>query len=163
MTDSTHTLPTVVVPDGCAGDRRWFYGGGVHTWKVTAADTNGAFMLFEDEMDKGKCTPLHTHPAEETMYLVEGRVRMHLAGTDHDIDSGGVVVAPRGVPHAFLVLSDTARVLWLHTPATCEGFYLAASEPYDEHAEHVVDFDRVRAAGQSAGGIDIIGPPPFAP
>jgi quercetin dioxygenase-like cupin family protein len=162
MTESIHISPRPIARTAGECERRWFYGGGIHTWKVTAADSDGSFLLFEDEMDQGKTTPLHTHPADETMYVVEGQIRMHLDGTDHDVDAGGVAVAPRGVPHAFLVLSATARVLWLHTPATCEAFYLAASEPYDEAGEHVVDFDRVRAAGQSAGGIDIIGPPPFA-
>ena len=162
MTESTHTAPLTVIRDAGGGERRWFYGGGIHTWKVTAADTDGTFLLFEDEMDRGKCTPLHTHPAEETMYVIEGAIRMHLDGSDHDLTAGGVAVSPRGVPHAFLVLSDTARVLWLHTPGTCEGFYLAASEPYDPDADHVVDFDRVGAAARSAGGIEILGPPPFA-
>lgn len=142
---------------------RWFHGGGVHTWLATAADTGGTFLLFEDEMDRGKCTPLHTHPADETMYVVEGDVRMHLDGEEHDVTSGGIAFAPRGVPHAFMVTSDLARVLWLHTPATCEGFYLAASEPLTASTQRVVDFDRVRAAAAQAGGIEILGPPPFAP
>jgi quercetin dioxygenase-like cupin family protein len=140
---------------------RWFYGGGVHTWKLTAEDTGGAFLLFEDAMDRGKATPLHTHPADETMYVLEGDIRMHLDGAEHDVSAGGIAFAPRGVPHAFLVTSDVARVLWLHTPATCQGFYLAASEPLTETTERIVDMGRVQAAAQSAGGIDIIGPPPF--
>ena len=40
------------------GERRWFYGGGMHTWKATAQETGGAFLLFEDRMDQGKMTPL---------------------------------------------------------------------------------------------------------
>jgi len=143
--------------------QRWFYGGGVHTWLATEADTGGTFLLFEDSMDRGKRTPLHTHPADETMYLIEGELLMHLDGREHRVRTGGLVVAPAGVPHAFLVTSETARVLWLHTPGTCEAFYRTASEPLTAATERVVDLDRVRQAAQSAGGIEILGPPPFAP
>lgn len=44
------------------GERRWFFGGGLHIWKATAEETGGAFLLFEDRMDHGKVTPLHLHP-----------------------------------------------------------------------------------------------------
>lgn len=157
---STIPIPPLVRNSG-EFERRWFYGGGVHEWKVTAADSGGSFLLFEDVMERGKRTPLHTHPVEETMYVLDGELTMHLDGVDHVVSTGGVVIAPRGVPHAFLVTSETARVLWLHTPGTCEGFYLAASEPLSDTTSCVVDLDRIRSAALTAGGIDILGPPPF--
>lgn len=154
------TIPPLVRNSEDA-ERRWFYGGGVHEWKVRAADSGGAFLLFEDTMERGKRTPLHTHPVEETLYVLAGELTMHLDGVEHLVSTGGVVIAPRGVPHAFLVTSETARVLWLHTPGTCEAFYLEASEPLSDSTPRVVDLDRIRAAAVTAGGIDIVGPPPF--
>lgn len=147
------------------GDRRWFYGGGMHTWKATAQETGGAFLLFEDRMDKGKMTPLHTHPqSDETMYVLEGEILMHMDGREHRIGADGLAVAPRGVPHAFLVLSATARLLCLHTPGSCEAFYRGASVPVDPDGPvpGSVDFARVRASAERNGGIEILGPPPFA-
>ncbi len=147
------------------GESRWFYGGGVHTWKATADETGGAFLLFEDRMDRGKMTPLHTHPdSDETMYVLEGEILFHLDGDEHRIAAGGLAVAPRGVPHAFLVTSEVARLLCLHTPGCCEAFYRDASEPVDASAPAtgVVDFGRVRASAAKNGGIEILGPPPFA-
>jgi len=160
---TTVSAPVPIVRSEQEGDRRWFYGGGVHTWKVTAAETAGAFFLFEDRMDRGKVTPLHTHPEDETMYLLEGEILMHLAGAEHRIAAGGLAVAPRGVPHAFLVLSDTARLLCLHTPGSCQAFYWGASEPVsaDRDAAGTVDFSRVQASAADNGGIEILGPPPF--
>lgn len=156
------TLPPTVRA-ATEGERRWFFGGGVHTWKATAAETAGAFLLFEDEMDGGKATPLHTHPeSDETMYVLEGEILMHIDGRDYPIGAGGLAVAPRGVPHAFLVTSDRARLLCLHTPGSCESFYRDASEPMVESAgPGLVDFDRVRASAQRNGGIELLGPPPF--
>jgi quercetin dioxygenase-like cupin family protein len=135
----------------------------VHTWKVTAEDSAGAFLLFEDSLVRGKGTPLHTHPTDESMIVLEGEILMHLDGVEHRIAAGGIAVAPRGLPHAFLVLSETARLLCLHTPGTCEAFYLGASEPLAEgETSGEVDFGRVMASAQRHGGIEILGPPPFA-
>ena len=147
------------------GDRRWFAGGGLHTWKATSEETGGAFLLFEDRMDQGKTTPLHTHPeSDETMYVLEGEIVVHMAGREHRLGAGGLAVAPRGVPHAFLVLSTTARLLCLHTPGCGQAFYWGASEPVDADGPvpASVDFARVQASAERNGGIEILGPPPFA-
>ena len=146
------------------GERLWFYGGGVHIWKVTAADSGGAFLLFEDVMSRGKITPLHTHPqVDETLYMLEGEILIHIDGEERRLESGGVAMAPRGVPHAFLVTSETARILFLETPGSSETFYRGASEPATTELEIAapVDFARVRASAERNGGIEILGPPPF--
>ena len=159
----TATVPPVVRADD-DGERRWFFGGGHHTWKVRAAETNGAFFLFEDRMEQGKMTPLHTHPeADETMYMLEGEILMHLDGREHRVAAGATVMAPRGLPHAFMVLSPVARMLCLHTPGSAEAFYWGASEPDSgDGAPKPVDLDRIRASAVQHGGIELLGPPPFA-
>ena len=159
----TATVPPVVRADD-DGERRWFLGGGHHTWKVRAAETNGAFFLFEDRMEQGKMTPLHTHPeADETMYMLEGEILMHLDGREHRVAAGATVMAPRGLPHAFMVLSPVARMLCLHTPGSAEAFYWGASEPDSgDGAPKPVDLDRIRASAGQHGGIELLGPPPFA-
>ena len=158
-----------LVRSGEEGARRWFYGGGLHIWKATAEETDGAFLLFEDRMDHGKVTPLHTHPdSDETMIVLEGEIRMHLDGQEHTVTAGGIASAPRGVPHAFLVSgADGARLLCLHTPGCCQAFYWDASEAVaDGDARDPsggpVDMARVQASAARNGGIEILGPPPFA-
>jgi quercetin dioxygenase-like cupin family protein len=168
---STSTSAAAVIRAQGEGERRWFFGGGVHTWKVRPHESNGAFLLFEDSMAGGKATPLHTHPdSDETAVVLEGEILMHVDGTDHRVAAGGIAVVQRGVPHAFLVVSDSAKILFLHTPGCCEAFYWGASEPLtgpdegedDSSVDGVVDFDRVRASAQAHGGIELLGPPPFA-
>lgn len=161
----TNTTIPAIIRAADEGERRWFYGGGVHTWKATADETGGAFLLFEVTMEKGKTTPLHTHPdSDESMFMLDGEILMHVAGHEHRIGPGGLAVAPRGVPHAFMVVSDSARLLCLHTPGCCEAFYLDASEPLTAESElpGVVDFELIGASAQRNGGIEILGPPPFA-
>jgi hypothetical protein len=88
---------------------------------------------------------------------------VHIDGEEHRVGPRGLAVAPRGVPHAFLVVSETARVLTLQTPGTAEAFYRGASEPAngDTDPSGPVDFDRVRASAERSGGMQVVGPPPF--
>lgn len=157
------SVGTITVRAREDAEKRWFYGGAVHTWLVREEDTGGAYFLHEEEMSAGKMTPLHTHPADETMLVLEGEIVMHIAGVDHDLRAGGVAVAPRDVPHAFMVVSPTARLLCLHTPGCCQSFYMGASEPLSAETDRVVDADRVRCSGETNGGIAFVGPPPFQP
>jgi quercetin dioxygenase-like cupin family protein len=146
------------------GERFWFYGGGVFTVKTTAEESHGSLFMFEDDMVKGKVTPLHIHPdEEETIYVLEGELLVHSDGENHPLQAGGVVMAPRGVPHAFMVTSDTARILTILVPGRAEAFYRGASEPATAEvvASGAVDFDRVRQSGETNGGLKILGPPPF--
>ena len=150
------------------GERRWFFGGGLHIWKATADDTDGAVLLFEDRMDHGDGTPLHLHPdSDETMVVLEGEILMHLGGEELTVGAGGIASAPRGVPHAFKVSgADGARLLCLHTPGCCQAFYWDASEPVATGDSRgigsgPVDMGRVQASAKKNGGIEIIAPPPF--
>ena len=160
---STSTAVPVVRQDG-EGERLWFYGGGVHTWKATEKETGGAFILFEAVMSRGKVTPLHTHPCDETMIVLEGELLVHLQGKEHRVGRNGVLMAPRGVPHAFMVISETARMLVLETPGGSEAFYRGASVPATEAvlAAAPVDMARIQQSAKDNGGIEIVGPPPFA-
>jgi quercetin dioxygenase-like cupin family protein len=151
------------VRDSGEGERRWFSGGGAHTWLATAEETGGAFLLFEFAGDQGKVTPIHIHPtSDETFYILDGEVLLDLDGKRRSLSAGGVAVVPRGVPHAFMVASTTTRFLTLQTPGTDEAFYRLASEPAPVGSKPIpVDFDRVRAAAEETGAIQILGPPPF--
>ena len=153
---------TPIIRGADEGEQRWFYGGALLTWKATSTETNGAFSLWEASMVRGKVTPLHTHPADETMYLLEGEILMHMDGQEHRVGAGGLVFAPRGVPHAFMVLSEVARLITIHTPGSCEAFYYGASEPIGADGSGPVDFDRIYSSAKENGGIEILGPPPFA-
>ena len=148
------------------GEHRWFAGGGVFTMKATAAETGGAFLLFEDRVARGKTTPLHRHPGEdELIYVLDGELLVHLAGEEHRVGKGGLLFAPRGVAHAFLVTSETAHLLCLQTPGTGEPFYRLASEPAvsPSDAARPADMGRLRAAATESGLLEVLGPPPFIP
>jgi quercetin dioxygenase-like cupin family protein len=157
-------LVSIVRAEG-EGEKLWFYGGGIHTWLATSAETGGAFLLFDDVMTRGKTTPLHSHPqVDETLYVLEGEILVHVDGREQRLGIGSMAMVPRGVPHAFLVTSESARLLTLETPGSSEAFYRGASEPLTPTLEATapVDFERVRTSAARNGGIEILGPPPFA-
>ena len=153
---------TATVRESGEGERRWFCGGGLITWKATAEETGGAFLMFEDQLDAGKVTPLHRHPdADETFYLLDGEILLDIDGQQRLLHAGGLAVLPRGVPHAFMVTS-AGRMLCMQTPGNGEAFYQLASEPAPPGSPPApVDFDRIREAAMQTGAIEILGPPPF--
>src|SRR3954452_5494332 len=80
------------------GEKRWFYGGGLHTWKATAEETNNAFLCFEDHITEGKMTPVHTHPeADEVFYVLEADIVVHVEGDEMAAGPGGFAMVARGV------------------------------------------------------------------
>src|SRR5258708_9039825 len=109
------TLVPIVRVEG-EGEKLWFYGGGVHTWLATNAETGGAFLLFDDVLTRGKTTPLHSHPeVDETLYMLEGEILVHIDGREQTLGSGGVAMFPRRVPRGFMVTSERAPIPSLET------------------------------------------------
>ena len=159
--DMSGSVP-IIRADG-EGDKQSFLGGGLHTWKLMAEDTDGAFFLFEDALSAGKTTPLHRHPdSDETTYVLEGEILVNVDGNESRLGTGGMSFVPRGVAHAFLVVSDGgARLLTLKTPGVGQEFYRGASEPASDDISNRVDIARVQASAKENGGIELLGPPPF--
>ena len=93
------------------GERRWFFGGGIWTWKLSGAEAQDGLLVVEVELDGGKRTPLHTHPIVESMWVLAGSLRFRVGDDDHVLDTGDYIWVPSETPHAFLVESEHARVL----------------------------------------------------
>ena len=159
------TAKAVIRNEG-EGERLWFAGGGVFTMKATCADTNGAFMLLEDRVVRGKTTPMHVHPTEDELcYVIDGEILVHIEGAEHRIGRGGLFFAPRGVAHAFLVTSETAHLLCFQTPGAGEAFYRSVSDPSTSpsDAARPPDLARLFAGAERSPSLELLGPPPFPP
>jgi len=145
------------------GDRQSFLGGGLHTWKLLAEETNGVFFLLEDAMGQGKTTPLHRHPeADEMTYVLEGEIVVNVNGTESRVGTGGMSFVPRGVSHAFVVVSTSARLLTMQTPGIGQAFYRGASDATTDDTSDAVDITRLRdSAKDNPRGVELLGPPPF--
>jgi quercetin dioxygenase-like cupin family protein len=118
----------------------WFLGTLVRM-KLTSEQTGGRFGLWEAVLPRGAAPPLHSHPEDETFYVLEGELTVWIVAPEAAADRawaetggrrcavGAAVFAPGGTPHAFRVESDTARVLFLSTPAGIDDWVRELAEP----------------------------------
>ena len=154
-----------VITKGGEGELIWF-GGGAVRFMVRSEETGGAFAIVTDRTPRGKTTPLHSHPLfDETFCVIDGEILFHLDGEEASCGPGSVVSVPRGVPHAFLVTSDSASFFTVFTPGeVAETFLREGGEvPTSPDADPPpLDIPRVVGAGEKTGGMVALGPPPFA-
>jgi quercetin dioxygenase-like cupin family protein len=138
----TTAEPRVVSAEG---ETLWFLGT-LARMKLVGEQTGGRFSLWEGVLRRGAAPPLHSHPQDETFYVLEGEVTVWLVEPElaaagegnapawvntrgRRCGVGAVAFAPGGVPHTFRVESDTARMLVLSTPAGIEDMVRALAEP----------------------------------
>jgi quercetin dioxygenase-like cupin family protein len=160
-TDADAGPVRVVAPLG--GDALWF-NGALQNIKVPGAWSDDAFSLVEVSSTEGRATGLHSDPSHETFYVLEGVLRFHVDGEEHLVEAGQTVAIRRGVPHAFMIESTTARFLVLNTPGGHDRFFRAGGEPAlsrDFGSAPEPDHDRTLAAA-AEHGVVLLGPPPFA-
>jgi quercetin dioxygenase-like cupin family protein len=59
----------------------------------------------------------HSHPQEQVVYLIEGRLRVHLEGEDEiDVEAGNAVQIPGGLQHRIETLTR-AKIISIYSPA----------------------------------------------
>jgi mannose-6-phosphate isomerase-like protein (cupin superfamily) len=113
------------------GGERLVFGGITILVRTPSEATRGAFTLFE-EVPPMADTPLHVHDNEdELFYVLEGEHVFTVGEEDFPARPGGLVFAPRGVPHAQRrVVPGQGRLLVLTAPGGLEGFFreLAAAQ-----------------------------------
>jgi hypothetical protein len=120
-------------------------------------------LVFEDHLEHGKVTPMHLHAdVDEAFVIIEGEILLNVEGTEHVVGAGGFTFAPRGCAHAFVVTSESARLLCIQTPGSGQAFYRGASKPATADPSGPVDFDRLREVAAATGATTIVGPPTFA-
>jgi quercetin dioxygenase-like cupin family protein len=145
------------------GETLWF-AGAHQTIKHPGDWSEGKFSLVEVVVPRGRATPLHRDPSDETFYILDGEVLFHVDGAEHRASARDTVSLRRGVPHAFVVTSDFARFLVLNTPGTHDRYFRDGGEPAthsDISAAPAPDYTRMEASGRKHG-VEMLGPPPFA-
>ena len=161
------TRTRIIRADG-EGDAIWF-NNDLFTFKLTSDETGQALTLFEELSQRGKVTPLHLHPnVDETFCVIDGEIQVYVDGAQRTVKRGGVASVPRGMPHAVMVTSETARVLTIVTPGCkeLELFFRDGGEPAMQRSlppMAPLNLERIRAAALRHGSVVILGPPPFTP
>ncbi|GAB3493216.1 hypothetical protein GCM10027341_08260 [Spirosoma knui] len=102
-------------------------------FKVTTTQTDGAFSLLEVTLRRGCEPPRHTHEREdELFYVQEGVMRFTVGDQVIEAKPGDTVFMPRQIPHAFEVVTPSAKALLYLTPGHFEGFFYELSEEAPE-------------------------------
>lgn len=122
--------------------------------KVSAADSNGALLIFDTFRDSIGGPPLHYHERQDEWFMVlEGDFLFQVSDTLLRLGPGDSIFGPRMVPHAFLNLVAPARMLIAFTPALdMEQFFRAGLSPGSAASE---EFEKLH----NAHHIFNVGPP----
>jgi mannose-6-phosphate isomerase-like protein (cupin superfamily) len=118
-------------PYGLQADEgeRLTFGEGTILLRATAKATGGRFTLFE-EVPPLLDTPLHVHANEdELFYVLEGEHVFQVGDEEFRAGPGGLVFAPRGVPHSQRrLVPGEGRLLILTAPGGLEAFFRELAE-----------------------------------
>jgi quercetin dioxygenase-like cupin family protein len=125
---------------------------------VRGEDTGGRFDLVEmSAVPAGSSPPLHVHHThDEGFYVLDGSVTLHVPGDAVELRAGDFFVAPRGVPHTYVVGDTDARWLCTSSPAGLATFVASVGDIADTDPEtvarHAAEID-----------VEILGPPGAMP
>jgi quercetin dioxygenase-like cupin family protein len=67
-------------------------------------------LMTEFLLEKGCLLPQHSHPHEQTGYLVSGRIRLSIGSEEHEVMPGDSWCIPGGVRHGAEILEDSVAI-----------------------------------------------------
>lgn len=94
-------------------------------YKVTNEDADGRFALLQGGLVPRMLIPPHVHEREDEMTIVvSGRLGARVGDQEYELGSGGVLLKPRGIPHALWNPTDEPQVLLEYiTPGAYVAFF----------------------------------------
>ena len=67
-------------------------------------------LMAEFRLHKGAILPLHTHPHEQSGYLVRGRIRLTIGTEEHLVGPGDSWCIAGGVKHGAEIIEDSVAI-----------------------------------------------------
>ena len=116
-----------------SGPATWALGG-LFERLVSGADTGGLLGASLVTQPPGTAPPLHVHTREaEAWYLLEGTLTYQAGDERVDLEPGGFIYLPQGLPHAFRTTgTEPVRYLALTLPGGVLGLYDEVGTPAPE-------------------------------
>jgi len=110
--------------------------GDIYRFLATGDDTDGKYATWEAIVPPGGGPPPHVHSREEeSFYILEGEVTLHVDGKRIVATPGMFANLPIGVPHSFKNESDKpAKMLISVAPAGLEQMFFETGVPLAEAA-----------------------------
>lgn len=137
------------------GERTPFRGINPNDLKVSSKDTGGALAIFE-YTGKQKVGPsYHVHfDQDEIFYVLEGEYLFQVGDEKLTARAGDTVFGPRNVPHTWIQLSDTGKLVYQVQPAgKMEEFFSKMSQFKGQPTEEEIQKIHLEH------GMNVLGPP----
>lgn len=137
------------------GDTVKFLGVHPNDLKISGKDTNGQLSVFE-YTGLAKVGPaLHVHFKQDEIFMVtEGEYRFVVGKQTHVLTAGQTIFLPRNIPHTWIQLSDTGKMIYMLQPAgKMEEFFILMNSLKEKPSAE--EMDKIHAAHQ----MKVVGPP----
>lgn len=125
--------------------------------KVSAADTAGDYCIYDTLRTAKGGPPMHVHRRQDEWFLVrDGEFKFVIGDEAFRLMPGDTLLGPRGVPHAFVSLSETSALLIAFIPAgTIEQLFHEVSNVNRHRVPTLEDWRTISRAHD----VEIVGPP----
>lgn len=88
------------------------------TIKAAAAETGGAFALWDVTTHPGEEPHVHVHDdVDEIFYVLKGSITFHVGDDSFKVRKGAFAYVPLGTPHTYTIHSKEVRMLGISTPS----------------------------------------------
>jgi mannose-6-phosphate isomerase-like protein (cupin superfamily) len=113
-------------------------GGMGVVFKVSGAETGGAFAVVEHPIDPGRLVLPHVHQREdEYSYVLEGTIGARVGDNEVTAGPGSYLIKPRGLMHTFWNAGPRpARILEVIAPAGFETYFAELADAEDPDRRH---------------------------
>lgn len=143
----------------------WF----LNTWvtiRVSGSDGQDGISILEHRAPHGDSPPLHIHHTEdEIFHVLEGEFLFKIGEQEHRLGPGEILLAPKGIPHQYLVESVQGHWLTVTVPGDFERFVRVIARPAEQlelpEPAGAPSAEAVQLLTETAAqyGIEIVGPP----
>ena len=124
------TLATTPLVHALGQGRALWHLGALLQFKALMQETNGQFWALEGLADRHMAVPLHAHSREDEIWFVlEGQISFMVGDQTHRVGPGSFAYIPRGVPHTFQIVSDTARWFGLGIGGALDQWFFETGVP----------------------------------
>ena len=140
------------------GRALWLLGG-LYEILVTGEETDGKETVMRMTAPAGTGSPPHTHPGEETLYVLDGELNVHIGDDVVSAKAGSAFYFPAGTREFFEAVTN-ATVLATYTPGGIDKFFAEVAEPAASRtlpppSDEPPDFERiVRVAAEYGMNIE---------
>jgi cupin domain len=131
-----------------------------------ASGSGGRPAPVESSASAGFMAPLHAHEADESIHVLEGRLRLYAGGKSVRMQAGDSYVVERGVAHTYRVESWHARAVFTtftRSAAAYESFLRAIGPVAPGAAWASGEDEATVTAIAAAAQTTVLGPPGMLP